>query len=247
MTHTFAAAGVHKVKVYNKSGVDMIFNFAINGATPTDNKKIQHIRNVTVRNNTTMLMTGNKTLTNLVFKNVKTIAASANFAGSASVKSTLTIEGTKPITIGETAFGFFYGLREVVFPECVTNISFKAFTGCDKLSSITILNKNMAINTNLITTATNLGGTFRGCPIERVYFPGTIAEWNGNSNFTYVFGTVAEDATPDADGGYTLSLSQYAQAIRDILDASSFSGGTRNDSFYDRSSAGLMKLYLIQQ
>lgn len=81
MTHTFAAAGVHKVKVYNKSGVDMSFNFGINGASVTDNKNIQHIRNVTVRNNTTMLMTGNKALTNLVFKNVNTIAASANFAG----------------------------------------------------------------------------------------------------------------------------------------------------------------------
>ena len=151
------------------------------------------------------------------------------------------------MTIGETAFGFFYGLREVVIPEFVTNINFKAFTFCEKLSSITILNKDMTINTNLVTTATNLGGTFRGCPIERVYFSGTIAEWNGNSNFTYVFGTVAENATPDENGGYTLSLSQYAQAIRDILDASSFSGGIRNDVFYNKSSEGLMKLYLIQQ
>ena len=159
----------------------------------------------------------------------------------------LTIEGTKSMTIGDTAFGFFYGLREVVLPECVTYLNFKAFVGCDKLSSITILNKDMTINTNLVTTATNLGGTFRGCPIEKVYFSGTIAEWNGNSNLTYVFGTVAENATPDADGGYTLSLSQYAQAIRDILDASSFSGGTRNDAFYNKSSEGLMKLYLIQQ
>ena len=40
MTHTFAAAGVHNVKVYNKSGVDMSFNFGINGAVTTDNKNI---------------------------------------------------------------------------------------------------------------------------------------------------------------------------------------------------------------
>lgn len=82
MTHTFASAGVHKVKVYNKSGVDMSFNFGVNGVSTTDNKKIQHIRNITVRNNTTMLMSGNKALTNIVFKNVNTIASSAIFSGT---------------------------------------------------------------------------------------------------------------------------------------------------------------------
>ncbi len=95
------------------------------------------------------------------------------------------------------------------------------------------------------TPRKNFTSVFRKCPITKVRFRGTLAEWNANETYKYIFGEATGE--PDGQGGYALSYSGYAQALHaEIADNVKYDLATpAADEFANNSQAGRIKLYLI--
>lgn len=90
---------------------------------------------------------------------------------------------------------------------------------------------------------------FRKCNITKVYFKGTVEQWNANSEYVKVFGEALH--APDSNGAYTLSYSQYAQDMAAELENSekypNMTSNNKSDVFVNNSRDGLIKLYLVNE
>lgn len=248
MTHTFAAAGVHKVKVYNSSGANLRFDFK-RTSDGNNNQTLRNIRSIKVNGDNSVQMYGNLFITNFVFNNVSYIPQNSfAFCGDASHSAKLTFLGNRPLTIQYEAFSFNDLLREVEIPTNTVEIGRSAFTMCKRLDKITLPNKSIIINTDMYNSSRkNFTSVFRRCSITKVMFKGTLSDWAANTTYTRIFGEVTSE-TPDANGGYSLSYSTYAQELEEHRSDSYFTQGTPDaDEFEQNSRNGLIKLYLISE
>lgn len=85
-------------------------------------------------------------------------------------------------------------IENLVLPEALEKTSGGAFGGCNKMTTLTILNKNINIGADSFATASGRT-TVNG--ITTINYAGTLEEWNANESLVAKFGS----ATADGENG----------------------------------------------
>ncbi len=210
---------------------------------------LANIRSLKVNGDNQVIMYGNQSLTNLVFNDVATVKTySFAFVQDQSKEAKVTFIGnTHPLTIQGDAFVFNFAIKELALPKNTISIGRSAFAMCEGLAKITLPNREIEMNVNFNNSSRgNFTTLFRRCPITQVMFRGNLSDWANNATYKQVFGEVS-DPTPDANGGYTLSYSAYAQSIHEHFNDPYFTSPIPEDYFANNSRDGLIKLYLISE
>ena len=251
--YTFPAAGYHKVKLYCTGNASGATPFAFGYNNNTTPESVTRIKEMTFYGNANVQATY-LNLTNVVFKNSRKVyrcqCAFNQWGTAASNKYSVKFIGTTtPVEFDSESFAFS-GIQSITIPDTVERIGYSAFTH-SRLTSITLPNTNIAFDTQFYVSSpkSNFTSVFRKCDIKKVYFKGTVEQWNAKSEYVRVFGEATD--TPDSNGVYTLSYSQYAQDMAaEMANSEKYPNMTSNnkeDVFVNNSRNGLIKLYLVNE